>query len=88
MRIQFPQMQQEQMIHMQEHFEGHCDILPAFGFNIGKAIWTVFWFKNELPIFVENRDVIKKANQCVIHVWRRPSIGLTEVWNKLPSLNP
>ena len=30
---QFLQMQKNQIIHLQEHFERYCNVLPVFGFN-------------------------------------------------------
>ena len=65
---QFLQMQKNQLIDLQEHFERYCNILPVFGFNSAK--YDIFLIKSYLiPILVNDRDieptVIKKANQFV-----------------------
>ena len=65
---QFLQMQKNQLIDMQEHFECYCNTLPVFGFNSAKC--DINLIKSHLlPIFVNERQiepmVIKKANQFV-----------------------
>ena len=65
---QFLQMQKNQLIDFQEHFERYCNVLPVFGFNSAK--YDINLIKSYLlPILVNDRDieptVIKKANQFV-----------------------
>ena len=65
---QFLQMQKNQWIDLQEHFERYCNVLPVFGFNSAK--YDINLIKSYLlPILVNERDieptVIKKANQFV-----------------------
>ena len=65
---QFLQMQKNQLIDLQEHFERYCNVLPVFGFNSAK--YDINLIKScLLPILVNERDieptVIKKANQFV-----------------------
>ena len=65
---QFLQMQKNQIIDLQEHFERYCNVLPVFGFNSAK--YDINLIKSYLlPILVSERDieptVIKKANQFV-----------------------
>ena len=61
---QFLQMQKNQLIDLQEHFERYCNVLPVFGFNSAK--YDINLIKSYLlPILVNERDieptVIKKA---------------------------
>ena len=64
----FLQMQKNQLIDLQEHFERYCNVLPVFGFN-GAKYDTNLIKSYLLPILVNERDieptVIKKANQFV-----------------------
>ena len=65
---QFLQMQKNQLINLQEHFERYCNVLPVFGFNSAK--YDINLIKSYLlPILVNDQDieptVIKKANQFV-----------------------
>ena len=65
---QFLQLQKNQLIDSQEHFERYYNILPVFGFNSAK--YDINLIKSYLlPILVNERDieptVIKKANQFV-----------------------
>ena len=65
---QFVQMQKNQLIDIQEHFERYCNVLPGFGFNSAK--YDINLIKSYLlPILVNDRDieptVIKKTNQFV-----------------------
>ena len=65
---QFLQMQENQLIDLQEHFELYCNVLPVFGFNSAK--YDINLIKSYLlPILVNERDVeptvIKKANKFV-----------------------
>ena len=65
---QFLQMQKNQLIDLQEHFERYCNVLPDFGFNSAK--YDIYLIKSYLlTILVNERDieptVIKKANQFV-----------------------
>ena len=65
---QFLQMQKNQIIDLQEHFERYCNVLPVFGFNSAK--YDINLIKSYLsPILVNERDfeptVKKKANQFV-----------------------
>ena len=65
---QFLQMQKNQLIDLQEHFERYCIVLPVFGFNSAK--YNINLIKSYLlPILVNERDieptVMKKANQFV-----------------------
>ena len=62
------QMQKNQLIDLQEHFERNCNVLPVFGLNSAK--YDINLIKSYLlPILVNERDieptVIKKANQFV-----------------------
>ena len=62
------QMQKNQLIDLQEHFERYCNVLPVFGFNSSKS--DIILIKSYLlTILVNERDieptVIKKANQFV-----------------------
>ena len=63
---QFFEMQKNQLIDLQEHFERYCNTLPVFGFN--KAKYDINSIKSYLlPILLTERQietaVIKKANQ-------------------------
>ena len=65
---QFLQMQKNQLIDLQEHFERYCNVLQVFGFNSAK--YDINLIKSYLlPILVNEKDieptVIKKANQFV-----------------------
>ena len=65
---QFLQMQKNQLIDLQEHFERYCNVLPVFGFSSAK--YDINLIKSYLlPILVIERaiepTVIKKANQFV-----------------------
>ena len=64
----FLQMQKNQLIDLQEHFERYCNTLPIFGFNSAK--YDIKLIKSYLlTIFVNERQIeptiIKKANQFV-----------------------
>ena len=65
---QFLQMQKNQSIDIQEHFERYCNVLPVFGFNSEKYDTNLIK-SHLLPIFVNERNieptVIRKANQFV-----------------------
>ena len=65
---QFQQMQKNQLIDLQEHFERYCNVLPVFVFNSAKYDTNLIR-SYLLPILVNERDieltVIKKANQFV-----------------------
>ena len=65
---QFLQLQENQLIDLQEHFERYCNKLPVFGFNSAK--YDINLIKSYLlPILVNEQKieqtVIKKANQFV-----------------------
>ena len=65
---QFLQMQKNQLIDLQEHFERYSHALPVFGFN--SARYDINLIKSYLlPILVNERQiepaVIKKAYQFV-----------------------
>ena len=65
---QFLQMQKNQLIDLQEHFERFCNTLSVFGFNSAK--YDINLIKSYLlPILVKERQmeptVIKKANQFI-----------------------
>ena len=65
---QFLQLQKNQLIELQEHFERYCNVLPALGFNSTK--YDINLNKSYLlPILINERDfeptVIRKANQFV-----------------------
>ena len=65
---QFLQMQKNQLIDLQEHFEPYCNVLPVFGFNSAK--YDINLIKSYLlPILVNEQDieptVIKTANRLV-----------------------
>ena len=65
---QFLQMQKNQLIHLQEHFERYCNVLPVFGFNSAKNYNNLIK-SYLLPFLVNERDidltVLKKANQFI-----------------------
>ena len=66
---QFLQLQKNQLIDLQDHFERYCNVLPVFGFN--SANYDINLIKSYfLAILVNERDieptVIKKANQFVL----------------------
>ena len=53
---QFLQMQKNQLIDLEEHFERYCNVLPVFGFNSAK--YDINLIKSYfLPILVNERDV-------------------------------
>ena len=62
----FLQMQKNQLIGLQEHFERYCKTLPVFGFNSAKYDINLI-ASYMLPICVNERQikpaVIRKANQ-------------------------
>ena len=65
---QFLQMQKNQLIELQEHLEGYCNVLPVFGFISAK--YNINLINSYLlPILINERNmeptVIKKANQFV-----------------------
>ena len=65
---QFHQMQKNQLIHLQEHFERYCNTLPVFGFNSAKYDNNLIK-SYLLPILLNEQqiepEVIKNANQFV-----------------------
>ena len=66
--IQFLQMQNDQYIELQEHFDRYCNVLPVFGFNSAK--YDINLIKSYLlSILINERNMepfeIKKANQFV-----------------------
>ena len=68
MSTQFLQMQKNQLLDLQQHFERYVNTLPAFGFNSGK--YDLYLIKSYfLPYLTHERDiqptVIKKANHFV-----------------------
>ena len=53
---QFLQMQKNQLLDLQEHFERYCNVLPIFGFNSAK--YDINLIKSYLlPILVNERDI-------------------------------
>ena len=65
---QFVQMQKNQLIDLQEHFEHYCNTLPVFDLN--SANYDISLIKSYmLPFLVDERQieptVIEKANQFV-----------------------
>ena len=81
---QFLQMQKNQLIELQEHFERYCNVLPIFWFNSAKYdINLIKWYL--VPILVKERDieptVIKKANQFVS--FKFEDIQLLDIMNIL-----
>ena len=68
MSTQFLQMQKNQLLDLQQHFERYINTLPVFGFNSGK--YDLNLIKSYLvPYLIHERDiqptVIKKANHSV-----------------------
>ena len=68
MSTQFLQIQKNQLLELQQHFERYVSILPVFGFNSGK--YDLNLIKSYLlPYLIHERDiqptVIKKANHFV-----------------------
>ena len=65
---QFFQMQKNQLIDLQEHFEHYCNTLPSSGFKSAKCDITLIK-SYLLPIFVNEQQieptVIKKTDQFV-----------------------
>ena len=57
----FLQMQKNQLLDLQEHFELYCNVLPDFGFNSAK--YDINLIKSYLvPILVNERDI--ETNSC------------------------
>ena len=68
MSTQFLQMQKNQLLDLQQHFERYINTFPVFGFNSGK--YDLNLIKSYLlPYLIHERDiqptVIKKANHSV-----------------------
>ena len=68
MSTQFLQIQKNQLLELQQHFEHYVSILPVFGFNSGK--YDLNLIKSYLlPYLIHERDiqptVINKANHFV-----------------------
>ena len=68
MSTQFLQMQKNQLLDLQQHFERYVNTLPVFGFNSGKYdLYLIMSYL--LPYLIHERDiqptVIKKANHFV-----------------------
>ena len=68
MSTQFPQIQKNQLLDLQQNFESYVSTLPVFGFNSGK--YDLNLLKSYLlPYLIHERDiqptVIKKANHFV-----------------------
>ena len=66
---QFLQMQKNQLIELQDHLEGYCNVLPVFGFNSAK--YDINLIKSYLlPILINERNmepaVIKKSQPICI----------------------
>ena len=81
---QFLQLQKNQLIDLQEHFERYCNVLPVFGLNSAK--YDINLIKSYLlPFLVNERDieptVIKKANQFVSFMFG--DIQLLDIMNFL-----
>ena len=81
---QFLQMQKNQLIELQEHFERYCNVLPVFGFKSAK--YDINLIKPYLlPILINDRNmepiVIKKANQFVS--FRFGDVQLLDIMNFL-----
>ena len=81
---QFLQMQNNQSIELQEHFERYCNVLPVFGFSSAK--YDISLIKSYLlPTLVNERGieptVIKKANQFVSFNFR--DVQLLDIMNFL-----
>ena len=75
MPTQFLQMQKNQLLDLQQHFERYIKTLPVFGFNCGQ--YDLNLTKSYLlPYFIHERDiqptVIKKANHFFVQIRRRP----------------
>ena len=68
MSTQFLQIQKNQLLEQQQHFERYVSILPVFGFNSGKYDLNIIK-SYLLPYLIHERDiqptVIKKANHFV-----------------------
>ena len=66
--IQFLQIQKNQLIDLEKHFERYCNVLPVFGFNSAKHDYSLIKLYL-LPILVIERGieptVTKKASQFV-----------------------
>ena len=81
---QFLQMQKNQLIDLQEHFERYCNVLPVFGFNSAK--YDNILIKSYLLLFLLNKrgiepTVIKEANQFVS--FKFGNIQLLDIMNFL-----
>ena len=69
---QFLQMQKNQLIELQEHLEGYCNVLLVFGFNSAK--YDINLIKSYLLLILINESnieptVIGKANQFVSFIF-------------------
>ena len=81
---QFLQMQKDQLIDLQEHFERYCNTFPIFGFNSAK--YDINLIKSYLlPILVNERTnestVIKEAYQFVS--FKIGDMQLLTLWTSL-----
>ena len=81
---QFLQMQKNQLIELQEHFERYCNVLPVFGFKSAK--YDINLIKScLLPTLIKERNmepiVIKKAKQFVS--FRFGDVQLLDIMNFL-----
>ena len=70
--IQFLQMQKNQLIDLEEHFERYCKTLPVFGFNNAR-LYINFIKSYLLPVLVNEQDigpiVKKKSNNFVSFIF-------------------
>ena len=71
---QFLQMQKNQLIDLQEHFERYCNVLPVFGFNSAK--YDINLIKSYLlPILVNDRGIeptaIKKPISLFLSIFEK-----------------
>ena len=81
---QFLQMQKDQLIDLQEHFERYCNTLPAFGCSSAK--YDINLIKSYLLLILVNErqiepTVIRKANQCVS--FKSGDVQLLDIMNFL-----
>ena len=53
---QFLKMQRKQLIHLQEHLERHCNVLPIFDFNSAKCYLNLIK-SYLLPVLVNERNI-------------------------------
>ena len=65
---QFLQIQKKQLIELQEHLQGYCNVLPVFGFNGAKSdinLTKPYLLRNLVNERQFEPTVIKRANPFI-----------------------